>query len=192
MVKKRKAPWYSWAVEPFQRWRSRYLGPLVRPLLKLGVSANYLTIVGFISGLIAVWFLFRRNDLFILFASLQIIFDIIDGVLARETKATRLGKYLDHGIDNLMVVLIVGKGFFVLASVQSKILSGVVAVLYAFHLGAYLLSKLRAPFIFLRTMTFVFYFLGFYKLGAFVIGLLTVYGLGLQLRYHFTGLRRKK
>lgn len=85
------------------------LRPLVDPLLnkaavslgKLGFSANLITGVGFIVGMLACFALtVKAYDLAAFFIILSRIFDLLDGVVARiKNQASDWGGYLDIVLD---------------------------------------------------------------------------------------------
>lgn len=69
-------------------------------LAKAGLSANFVTIVGFIIGLFAINFL----SLQMYFTALMLIlinriFDALDGAIARNSKMTDFGVFLDAALD---------------------------------------------------------------------------------------------
>lgn len=79
----------------------KILVPIIALLNKTGVTPNFLTWLGFILLLPAVYFLingkFVTAGLIILFSSL---FDMLDGALARMTdKKTKFGGFLDSTVD---------------------------------------------------------------------------------------------
>ncbi len=166
--------------------RSKYLGKLVEPLNKIGITGDHLTILSFICGLIAVWFLFRNNFYFVLFGILHIFLDAFDGVLARTEKPTKHGAYMDTISDNLLVVIIFVKSFFVLdvnLIASEHLVFVLVAALYAVQLLLYLYSRLKAPALFTRTLIFILYFFGLYYFGVLLVGMIVFVGLWMQVLY---------
>lgn len=82
----------------------RYLQPslnrVAKPLAKLGVSANQMTIAGFLIGLGALPALAYANyDLALLCIILNRLSDGLDGAIARQTARTDAGGYLDSVCD---------------------------------------------------------------------------------------------
>jgi phosphatidylglycerophosphate synthase len=171
--------WYGRCMEWSRQWRMSWLGPVVRPLKRIGVKPNHLTLLSLISGLVTIWFAFERHGLFIVFGLLHMFLDSIDGVLAREMNATEFGAYFDSVVDNLVVVLLLGKAFFVFGGV----FFGVVAIVYVIHQLVYLLSGMRAQAVFGRTVFLILYFFGLYDIGAIYIAVITAYGFGMQACY---------
>src|SRR3989344_6253484 len=117
--------------------RSRYLGGAARACLRVGITADIITGLSFLSGLAAVWFLFVDIPLFFLFGVLHLLFDAFDGVIARTAKATRYGAYIDSLNDQLIAVLLLGKMTF--ASLNVVLLT--LTVFYAFEIMLYFVSR---------------------------------------------------
>ena len=174
--------WSTQVLNWSRRFRSERLAGLVKPLIRIGVTANHLTFLSLIAGLVAVWFLLTDHLLFVLFGILHVVFDLFDGVLARATKPTTFGAYFDTVADNGLVVLLLAKLYLVLGNE----LSVAAAVLYIVHMGIYL--TLRGPVLFVRTLTLVLLFLRFFELVPLVVGGAAVIGLVLQV-HHFTFLK---
>ena len=168
--------------------RSKYLGFIAEPLQKLGITANHLTLFSFLLGLAAVWFLFDNHFYFVLFGLLHLCFDSLDGVLARATKATAFGTSFDTLSDNVLVILLLVKSH----AVFDNNVYALAAVLYALMLTLYFFSRARAPALFMRTVTFIGYFLQLFSLSALVVAVVTIIALFLQLRYHLTFFKPKK
>ena len=77
-------------------------------LIKIGITANILTILGFILIIIASFFIISNNlvigGIFLLISS---TFDMLDGSIARASKTTSLfGAFLDSTIDRISEFLI--------------------------------------------------------------------------------------
>lgn len=69
-------------------------------LHKLGISANMISILGFIIGLLAINFLAMSDFVAALICILlNRLFDALDGALARHTKVTEFGIFLDATLD---------------------------------------------------------------------------------------------
>lgn len=76
------------------------LEKLGRLVLKIGISANVVTIVGFIVGLLAINFLsLERYGLALLCILINRFFDALDGAMARNSKVTEFGVFLDATLD---------------------------------------------------------------------------------------------
>lgn len=73
---------------------------LGRLVLKIGISANVVTIVGFIIGLLAINFLsLERYGMALLCILINRCFDALDGAMARNSKVTEFGVFLDATLD---------------------------------------------------------------------------------------------
>ena len=77
-------------------------------LIKIGVTANILTILGFLLAILAGFFIVFNNlvlgGIFLLISS---IFDMLDGAIARVSKTTSLfGAFLDSTLDRISEFLI--------------------------------------------------------------------------------------
>ncbi|MDN7124240.1 CDP-alcohol phosphatidyltransferase family protein [Pseudidiomarina terrestris] len=76
------------------------LDTAAKPLVKLGISANTVTVVGFVIGLLVLPALAaQRFDLALLCIVLNRLSDGLDGAIARQTKRTDAGGYLDSVMD---------------------------------------------------------------------------------------------
>jgi len=90
----------------FDRYIYRVMGPgcsaLARPLARLGLHADVLTIAAFVIGLAALpLFAFGRFGWALAAIAINRLFDGIDGALARLTTATDRGAFLDISLDFL-------------------------------------------------------------------------------------------
>ena len=88
------------------RYIYRVMGPgcsaLARPLARLGLHADVLTIVAFVIGLAALPLLaFGHHGWALAVIALNRLLDGIDGALARLTTATDRGAFLDISLDFL-------------------------------------------------------------------------------------------
>ncbi len=119
------------------------LKPVERFLGRIPVSPSTLTILGFISSLIAMFFLsaglFVEGGVFVLISGL---FDILDGMVARARgKVSRRGAILDSVLDRLSEIAIFS-GIFLFFSREPSDL-GRIATLLAIT-GALMVSYIRA------------------------------------------------
>ena len=90
----------------FDRYIYRAIGPscsaLARPLARLGVRADFITIAAFLIGMAALPLLaFGRYGWALVVIVLNRLLDGIDGALARLTTATDRGAFLDISLDFL-------------------------------------------------------------------------------------------
>src|SRR5574344_2173240 len=69
-------------------------------LHKMGISANFVSITGFVIGLLAINFLSLENyGLALICILVNRIFDALDGAIARSDKPTDFGVFLDACLD---------------------------------------------------------------------------------------------
>jgi CDP-diacylglycerol--glycerol-3-phosphate 3-phosphatidyltransferase len=115
--------------------------PIVRPIAKIGISPNTLTILGFLLS-IAVAYLVARGmllggGLLLLFSGW---FDLLDGALARLTgRVTRFGALLDSSLDRFSeAIVLCGLLFFYHGSFQESVL------IFATLIGSVMVSYIRA------------------------------------------------
>ena len=166
-------------MELSRRLRTKYLNYFVQPMKRIGIKAHYLTFLSLLAGLASVYFLFSRNYYFVAFGLVHLFLDALDGVLARETKVTKFGARFDYFTDRSIALLLLVETYAVL---KDPIVIAII-VGFVLHHVIYLTSKSKAPIMYNRTLLFVFYFFGIYKLGYFGAGIVTAYGLGLQVKY---------
>lgn len=77
-------------------------GPIAKALVRMGVGANAVTIVGGVASSVAALVLFPLNQLLVgaLVVTILVIFDNLDGQMARLTgKTTKFGAFLDSTMD---------------------------------------------------------------------------------------------
>ncbi len=83
------------------------LRPLVNFLMDRGISANQITIAGFLLGVIAVPLIATEQYIAgLIFILLNRICDGLDGIMARETQPTNRGAFLDITLDFFFYALI--------------------------------------------------------------------------------------
>jgi phosphatidylglycerophosphate synthase len=85
---------------PIRRIAASPLERLADALANIGVNANALTISGFAMGLAAAALI--ADSLFLqalIFLALNRLIDVLDGMVARRTRTTELGAFLDSTLD---------------------------------------------------------------------------------------------
>lgn len=79
--------------------------PLCRGLLKIGVTANMMTIFGTVMVVLGSWFLLAQGKLVaaLLLIGLALLTDLLDGTMARisESGASVWGNFLDSTLDRI-------------------------------------------------------------------------------------------
>lgn len=106
-------------------WRATWYGPLVRILLRLGVTANGITAARILFVIPLAYYLFFQVDLraALVFYILFWLVDTIDGSVARATgTANDRGKFFDVLVDNFMYSFVI-IGFIYLEAAPAPLLS---------------------------------------------------------------------
>ena len=84
---------------------TRLITPICRALIRVGISANALTVIGSLGASASAVFFFSREELFIgtLVTTLFVLSDLFDGTMARLTnkEGTRWGALLDSTLDRV-------------------------------------------------------------------------------------------
>lgn len=82
-----------------------FITPICRALLRIGLSANAITVIGATGATFSSIYFFARGDFFLgtLLVSLFALSDLLDGTMARisETDGTRWGALLDSTLDRV-------------------------------------------------------------------------------------------
>lgn len=104
-------------------------------LSKKGVSANFVSVIGFIIGMFAVNFLSYEHYLYaLLFIILNRIFDMFDGAIAKASSPTKFGMFLDYLLDYIFYSAVIFG--FALARIDQN------AIYASFMLFAFLISSI--------------------------------------------------
>jgi phosphatidylglycerophosphate synthase len=76
------------------------LNPIATLMVKTGISANSITIIGFLIGVVG-WIALAMNLYYLALGMIVInrIFDGLDGLIAQKTNKTEIGGYLDIVLD---------------------------------------------------------------------------------------------
>lgn len=78
----------------------RVLDVVAKKINKAGISANFVSILGFLIGIFAINFLsLERYGYALICILLNRVFDALDGAIARNTKVTDFGVFLDATLD---------------------------------------------------------------------------------------------
>ena len=83
---------------------AKILGPLARLLLRIGISADAVTVVGTVGVSAAALYFFPRGQVWVgvLVITAFVFSDTIDGIMARESGgSTKWGAYLDSTLDRI-------------------------------------------------------------------------------------------
>ena len=156
-------------IENFRDCRSKKLDKIAKAVVEIGIKANHITFLSFLSGIAAVYFLFNNYYLFLLCALLHLTFDGLDGVVARVTKPTISGKYFDLISDSLVTFLALAKTAWYLQDLYAYLAAGLFLVALIIHLAL----KLQTPMFFLRTATVMVLMIATFPLFPFTTTALT-------------------
>lgn len=170
-------------MDNFRDSRTRKLKHFAQFFPKIGITANRMTIISFLFGLLSVYFLFNNQWLFLLFAVLHLLCDGLDGVIARYTQTTEFGKYLDFISDRLVALALMLKLFYYLDDYYVLI---ALALMLLTH-GISLLSKFENRSMYSRTVIYIGLVLGLFWSGFYIAtylaaGGISLYSLTVQFR----------
>jgi phosphatidylglycerophosphate synthase len=175
------------AVMKVQSFKDRNLSKIGKAFLRLGISANLMTGVSLIFGVLSIYFLFVDYWTFFILAIFHLLADGLDGVIARVGKTTAFGDYFDYFSDRLVVVLIYISLYLILKDYVVLI----VLFLYLLNQVIYLASKKTYPIIFYRTVGLLLMALHpLFPLAEYLTfcylfgGAFTMFSLALQLKYY--------
>jgi hypothetical protein len=163
--------------------RNKRFIPVATFLTKIKISANIMTSISLIFGLLAVFFLFDRIWLFVLFGTLHLIADGFDGVIASLSKETKLGKYLDYSTDRLVELLIILKIGFVFQDYYAY----VVAIIFLLAQLVHIASNFKSPILFTRMLIMGIVALNLPVIAYLTTGVANAYSLAKQLQWWFEG-----
>lgn len=153
---------------------NKVLSPLLRQLNSVGITPNQISIIGFIIGTISVVFvLLEKIEIALILLLITLIFDAIDGALARYAKLeSKLGEKLELIFDRT------NEAMWFLALAVINLVSFKIAILAI--VAILLMSALRGQSNFdpgfKRTILFIGYFLNDLSLALKVIFLVNLFG----------------
>lgn len=168
-------------LEQNRRLRSHKLKELVQPLKDVGITANHLTFLSFICGLIAIYYLFEDHRLFVIFGLIHLFFDSIDGVLARLTKITDFGKYFDFFTDRIITIALLTKTYLI---VDESIVI-IILMLTIITEAVYFFSDFQYPILFIRSTVMILFMLNIITVGYWVAGIISLYSIILQVNRYW-------
>ena len=157
-----------------KRHAKTFLTFLVQPLVRIGIHPIVLTLLALVCGLVALYF-FSNKALFIFFGGIHLLFDMLDGSLARALhKTSPLGTFLDSLSDRLIEGLLL-------------ILAPVTTALTFFAFGLFFIQLILFFFtktmFYARTLLFLFFVFGLFTPGVVVALLFYSVGIIFQLFY---------
>ncbi|MBT4416488.1 CDP-alcohol phosphatidyltransferase family protein [archaeon] len=140
--------------------KDQFVNPIVKLLVKLGVSADIVTLVGTILGISASFF--YGEKLFVFFGLAWIFLDVLDGSLARYNKKEIW--WHDYVPDNIIFLSwLIGLKAFVSWGILLFTIS-----LYLVTYGYSLSMKQRYTLIYPVYPAFVLFVFGFYLYGLYI------------------------
>ncbi len=146
-------------IENLKKKTNNILRPLLKIISKTSIHPTTLTFFSFLTGILAIISL-KQKPYFIFFAAASLLFDILDGHLARFLHAdSELGKWLDYGADRSIEFLLI------LFSPANEILIAVTLSLFAIHQTIFL-TKIKTAF-FARSLMILFFAFGFFVKGLY-------------------------
>ena len=84
---------------------AKIIAPLVKTLVKVGVSANMISAVGGIGAIVSALYFFPKGEFFsgVVFVCVFVLFDLFDGAVARQSAkgVSKWGALLDSTLDRL-------------------------------------------------------------------------------------------
>ncbi len=130
-MKKKKVSVYASAekkyMDLFQRFKGKVFSPLIKLLIKLGITANHLSYTSIISGILFLVFIQKNITVALGFLILSIFLDGIDGPLARTSKKVSSKGTLTDVFSDHSVIVLSTIGFSLI-----NIITGWVGILYIF------------------------------------------------------------
>ena len=124
---------------------TRLITPICRALIRVGISANALTVIGSLGASASAVFFFSREELFIgtLVTTLFVLSDLFDGTMARLTnkEGTRWGALLDSTLDRVTDAAISIGIWIYLMKIESNTQYLALAVLFLGGLIPYIRAK---------------------------------------------------
>lgn len=124
---------------------TRLITPICRALIRVGISANALTVIGSLGASASAVFFFSREELFIgtLVTTLFVLSDLFDGTMARLTnkEGTRWGALLDSTLDRVTDAAISIGIWIYLVKIESNTQYLALAVLFLGGLIPYIRAK---------------------------------------------------
>ncbi len=124
---------------------TRLITPICRLMLKIGISANALTVFGTLGVSLSSLYFFGSNQLFLgtLVVALFALSDLFDGTLARlsNNQGTKWGALLDSTLDRISDAAIVIGIWLYLRDVGSQFQYAALAVLFLGSLIPYIRAR---------------------------------------------------
>ena len=128
---------------------SLLITPICRALLRVGLRANHLTVIGALGSSACAIYFFSRGEFFIgtLAVTLFLLTDLLDGTMARlvSENGTRWGAFLDSTVDRIADAALLIGIFAYISKGEPKVESGLSdLVLLLTLVMSFLVSYVRA------------------------------------------------
>ena len=124
---------------------TRIITPLCRGLLRLGITANAMTVIGSLSTIAASLFYFSRGHLFVgtIVITLVVLTDLLDGTLARmsESGPSTWGALLDSTLDRIGDSVIIGSLMYWFYQTNNRLFGVALVALVASGLVSYVKAR---------------------------------------------------
>jgi CDP-diacylglycerol--glycerol-3-phosphate 3-phosphatidyltransferase len=124
---------------------TRFITPICRGLIKLGVSANMVTAIGALFTMLAAIFTFPRGHFFLgtMLIIFFVLFDLLDGTIARlsEKGSNAWGALLDSTLDRLTDAVILGSILWFFIDTKDPLVSLVLLTIVFGFLISYIKAR---------------------------------------------------
>ena len=159
---------------------AKIVTPLAKALVKLGVSANLISVIGGLGSILAALYFFPKGEFFIgvIVVSAFVAFDLFDGAVARASNqgVSKWGALLDSTLDRLSDAAIFIGGLLFFIDQSDRLVPVFLVATFASFMVSYV--KARAESLEIKCDG------GIAERGERVLIVLTAYGLhGLSANY---------
>lgn len=153
-------------------YKNRKLGSIVKFLKeKNNLSSNIVSLFGLICGLLGAYFMFSQHTLFIIFLLLAILFDVLDGAMAKieKNKDKLTGWLIDSVKDRIVTTAILVQ---IALNANFKFIYIILAIFLLVSLLVHyekIVHKRNLRIIYLDQWSNAFYIFFLYEIGLFVL-----------------------
>ena len=159
---------------------AKIVTPLAKALVKLGVSANLISVIGGLGSILTALYFFPKGEFFtgVIFVSAFVAFDLFDGAVARASNQgiSKWGALLDSTLDRLSDAAIFIGGLLFFINQSDRLVPVFLVATFASFMVSYI--KARAESLEIKCDG------GIAERGERILIVLTTYGLhGLSVNY---------
>ena len=159
---------------------AKIVTPLAKALVKLGVSANLISVIGGLGSILTALYFFPKGEFFtgVIFVSAFVAFDLFDGAVARASNqgVSKWGALLDSTLDRLSDAAIFIGGLLFFVDQNDRLVPVFLVSTFASFMVSYI--KARAESLEIKCDG------GIAERGERILIVLTAYGLhGLSVNY---------